>query len=175
MDEDLLNRALPKWPQMIVTGSRLREDLALEVIRRTDSWFVSGSGCNDHDGDRRLARRFRMPHYHDRSWRAPDGYDWRAHYDREQRWKEAWGAVETQYVHNHWIGSSFIHGPHGWCHPDGQIYYIDNVGKWPSIEDILADWRTPRASIIVSIRVASYPGLCNRGLDAREAWCATRI
>jgi hypothetical protein len=141
-DEDLLNRGLPKWPQMVVTGPRLREDLALEVIRRTDSWFVSGHDCNDHDGDRHLARRFRMPHYHDYAERHPDGFDWRAHWDRCERWKKAWGVIETNYVRNTWIGSSFIHGPHGWCHPDGQIYYIDNVGKWPSVEEIRADWQT---------------------------------
>jgi hypothetical protein len=140
--EELLNRGLPKWPQMIVTGPRIREDLALEVIRRTDSWFVSGSGCNDHDGDRRLARRFRMPHYHDYADKHPEGFDWRVHWDRCERWKTAWGVIATEYVHNSWIGCSFIHGPHGWCHPDGQIYYIDNVGKWPSIEEIRTDWQT---------------------------------
>lgn len=139
--EDLLNRGLPKWPQMVVTGPRLREDLALEVIRRTDSWFVGGHGCNDRDGDRRLAQRFRMPHFQDYAERHPEGFDWRAHWDRCERWKTAWGAIETNYVHNNWIGSSFIHGPHGWCHPDGQLYYIDNVGKWPSVEEILADWQ----------------------------------
>jgi len=138
---DLINRGLPKWPQMIVTGPRLREDLALEVIRRTDSWFVSGHGCDDHDGDRRLAQRFRMPHFVDYAERHPDGFDWRAHWERCERWKKVWGAIETSYVHNNWIGSSFIHGPHGWCHPHGQIYHIDNVGKWPSVADIRADWQ----------------------------------
>jgi len=141
-DEDLLNRGLPKWPQMIVTGPRLREDLALEVVRRTDSWFVSGHGCNDRDGDRRLAQRFRMPHFRDYSVREPEGFDWRAHWDRGERWKKAWGVVETQYVHNTWVGSSFIFGPYGWCRPDGQIYYSDNVGKYPSVQEIRADWQT---------------------------------
>jgi hypothetical protein len=139
--EELLNRGLPKWPQMLVTGPRLPEDLALEVIRRTDSWFVLGYGCNDHHGDRRLAQRFRMPHYEDPAVRRPEGFDWRAYWDRENRWKRAWGAIETQYVRNNWIGSSFIYGPHGWCHPDGRIHYIDNVGKWPSVEE-----NTPRTA-----------------------------
>jgi len=136
--EDLHNRALPKWPQMIVTGHRIPEDLALEVIRRTDSWFVQGHGCNDRAGDRSLARRFRMPHFIDYSTPLPyDAGDW----NREVRWKEAWGAIETSYVKNYWIGSAFIYGPHGWCHPDGQIAYIDNVGKWPTVEEIQADWQ----------------------------------
>ena len=49
--------------------------------------------------------------------------------------------IETNYVRNTWIGSSFVHGPHGWCHPDGQIDHIDNVGKWPSVEEIRDDWQ----------------------------------
>ncbi|HSX23274.1 MAG TPA: hypothetical protein VLE97_10925 [Gaiellaceae bacterium] len=139
---NFLNRSLPKWPQMVVTGQRLREDLALEVIRRTDTWFISGHGCNDRDGDRRFAERFRMPHFHDYAERHPEGYDWRAHWDRCERWKKAWGAIETEYVRNSWFACSFIHGPHGWCHPDGEISYIDNVGKWPSVEEIFTDWQT---------------------------------
>jgi hypothetical protein len=139
---DLLDRVLPKWPQMIVTGSRLSEDLALEVIRRTDSWFVTGDGCNDRDGDRRFAKRFRMPHFQDFAKSHPKDFDWRAHWDHCDRWRKAWGAVETEYIHNSWFASSFIYGPHGWCHPDGEISYVDNVGKWPSVGDILTDWQT---------------------------------
>ena len=139
---NLLNRGLPKWPQMIVTGPSIAEDLALEVIRRTDAWFVSGQGCNDHAGDRRLARRFRMPHFRDHSVQHPDDFDWGAHWDRGERWTKAWGAIATTYVRNSWIGSSFIHGPHGWCHPDGTLHHIDNVGKWPSVEEIRTDWQT---------------------------------
>jgi len=136
----LLNRGLPKWPQMIVTGPQISEDLALEVIRRTDSWFVSAHGCNDHEGDRRLAQRFRMPHFHDHS-SFPEGFNWRHHWDRCARWSKAWGAIETQYVRNNWIGSPYIHGPHGWCHPNGRIHHVDNVGKWPAVEEIHADWQ----------------------------------
>src|SRR4029079_13695404 len=114
MTENLLNRSLPKWPQMLVTGTRLSEDLALEVIRRTDSWFVWGNGCNDYDGDHRLAQRFRMHHYrYCENGVPPEG--WEAYEAYRAHWKEKWGALETDYVRNSWIGSSFIYGPHGWC------------------------------------------------------------
>ena len=134
---DLINRGLPKWPQMLVTGPKLSRGVALEVIRRTDSWFVNGYGCNDRDGDRRFAKMFCMPHYRDFSEPVPGGDYW----ERCERWKKAWGVIETQYVHNTWFASSFIHGPHGWCHPDGQIQFIDNVGKWPSVAAIRDDWQ----------------------------------
>jgi hypothetical protein len=48
----------------------------------------------------------------------------------------------TEYVQNSWISTSFIGGPHGWCWPDGRIAYVDNVGKWPSVEAVLRDWST---------------------------------
>jgi hypothetical protein len=137
-EEELLKRGLPKWPQMVVTGKRISEEFALEIIRRTDRWFVNASGCNDRDGDERLAKRLRMPHFFRYDPARPDRReDWQL----SARWKEAWKTIETQYVHNSWIGSSFAWGPHGWCHPDGRISYYDNVGKWPSIEDVRADWQ----------------------------------
>lgn len=139
--EDLFNRGLPKWPQMLVTGPRIREELALEVIRRTDLWFTSAVGCNDRAGDRKLAQRFRMPHYIDYSVPLPDDFNWEVREDRSNLWKSNWGVIETSYVRNRWIGSSYSYGPYGWCHPDGQIYFIDNVGNWPSVGDIFEDWQ----------------------------------
>jgi len=35
----LFERSLPKWPQMLVTGSPVSEEQALEIIRRTDNFF----------------------------------------------------------------------------------------------------------------------------------------
>lgn len=39
--ENLLDRGLPKWPQMLVTGASVTKEQALEIIRRTDSFFSS--------------------------------------------------------------------------------------------------------------------------------------
>lgn len=38
------------------------------------------------------------------------------------------------------VSSCFISGSHGWCHPGGTISFVDNVGKWPSVEEIKNDW-----------------------------------
>ncbi len=39
MNANLLNRNLPKWPQMLVTGDSLTIEQAKEIIRRTDRFF----------------------------------------------------------------------------------------------------------------------------------------
>ena len=63
-----------------------------------------------------------------------------ADWDKQDRVKDALGVVDTEYVCNDWASCCFIGGPHGWCHPDGSIYFDDNVGKWPSIAGIFKDW-----------------------------------
>lgn len=122
---DLLNRDLPKWPQMLVTGIPVTPDQAKEIIRRTDSFFDYPSG-NDHKFVEWAKAMLRMPA--ERWWPTFDA------------WREKWGYTPTSYVKNSWISCSYIMGPHGWCHPDGQIGYIDNIGKWPSVKDVLDDW-----------------------------------
>ena len=129
---------LPKWPQMIVTGKKIHEDQALEIIRRTDAFFDFFQCGNNHDFIDEVKRILRFP---------PDPYDVKISYEEganrfsliEKR-LEDWGVVKTQYVENNWISCSFIGGPHGWCHPDGKIGYADNVGKWPAAEEVYDDW-----------------------------------
>ncbi len=137
---ELVNRGLPKWPQMFTTGRQVTPDQAKEIIRRTDMFMTDGYGGNDHAWDRAMATRLRMTH-HCCLWSVNNGArDWSAMHDREDRWLKAWGAIGTEYVHNNWMSCAYVYGPHGWCWPDGRIAYVDNVGKWPSVEDVLRDW-----------------------------------
>jgi len=150
MMEMLLNRSLPKWPQMVVTGKKLSLEQALEIIRRTDSFFSYQSG-NNHafikDAQIVLGMPIKKESY-DKEFKNRDGspnYDsYRKYYDQyseeSDNWKERWECIETEYVKNDWISSSFVFGPHGWCNPDGTISYNDNVGKWPSIQEIYDEW-----------------------------------
>lgn len=139
--EELLNLGLPKWPQMYTTGVPVDLAQAKEIIRRTDVFFQYGGG-NNHEWNSWARAQLKM--WPDQ-WRDP-GYDEYmkrpvANIIAEQAaWKKRWGFIDTNYVHNSWMSSAFISGPHGWCHPDGTIGFIDNVGKWPSIGDIVADW-----------------------------------
>jgi len=152
---DLINRYLPKWPQMIVSGVSVTPEQAKEIIRRTDNFFTSGYGGNDHEYDFGVKILLGMPVYQrndgycrNRETARKYGIDLPVQPEKymevieaEIKWREEWGCLHTNYVRNAWVSSSFIFGPHGWCHPDGQIGYIDNVGKWPSVEEILEDWK----------------------------------
>jgi hypothetical protein len=134
---------LPKWPQMRVSGHSVTPEQASEIIRRTDTFFTGYGGGNDKHWNRFVKGIVKMPLGLDDERRYEPGakVDWQAEYAAEAAWKEAWGCIETEYVHNSWISCAFIGGPHGWCSPMGTIYYRDNVGKWPSAEDVEKDWR----------------------------------
>ena len=38
--KELLGRSLPKWPQFLLSGQSILREQALEIIRRTDSFFA---------------------------------------------------------------------------------------------------------------------------------------
>jgi len=132
-----MNYQLPKWPQMFTSGARVTMDQACEIIRRTDSFF-RGYGGNDVAFDERLGARLRMPHRF--RWDGSMDSDVHGQWERSRAWERRWGLIETSYVSNDWISCCFIFGAHGWCHPDGVIAYVDNVGKWPTIDEIAQDW-----------------------------------
>ena len=146
---DLKTLALPKWPQHLVTGVPVTVEQAKEIIRRTDIFFVLGYGGNNRDYDRRVRVALGMPEIwndiHDRhSDGLLNGEEYRLALEKNSShgdlFQSRWGTISTAYVHNNWISSCFVGGPSGWCHPDGQIGFVDNVGKWPSIADIEQDW-----------------------------------
>jgi hypothetical protein len=136
-NKELLDRGLPKWPQMLVAGALVTINQAKEIIRRTDTFFTLGYGGNDHDYDRKVAKLMKMP-YHDIGVSPPD---WEEYFNQQDAWSAKWGCVQTEYVHNDWLSCAYIYGPHGWCAPNGQIGFVDNVGKWPSCEDVFRDWQ----------------------------------
>lgn len=139
---------LPKWPQMRVAGPPISADQASEIIRRTDSFIIHGYDGNDRSWNRYVRAILGIPQDRDFNWpqddaseeeRAAFREDMNNHYAAVAKWREDWGCIETEYVHNSWISSSYIGGPYGWCHPDGRIYYGDNVGKWPSPEQLVQE------------------------------------
>ncbi len=142
--EELLNKGLPKWPQMIVTGKSVTSDQALDIIFRTDSFLTD---CDEWSGGN--AKQFNN-WYREISglnnFRIENGGDstdfklLRPFWDKRQQFLDSIGFISTNYVHNSWGSCAFIFGPHGWCHPDGTIQYSDNIGKYPSVEEVLEDW-----------------------------------
>lgn len=124
------NISLPKWPQMIVTGKSVTIEQAKDIIFRTDSFLISTS---KYEGGNN--KQFNQSYREVSGLNKLDGK-----WDILQKLKEELGCVETTYVTNDWASCCFIFGPHGWCHPNGKIKYIDNVGKWPSPEELIEDW-----------------------------------
>lgn len=138
---------LPKWPQMRVTGKKISIERAKEIIFATDT-FLTGYSCgNDLTWESTVKRlaglqilEFDPPA---RDTATPETYTKL----REKRAKmrallvERAGFLFTTYVHNSWASCAYIYGPHGWCHPDGMIYFAENVGSWPSVKEIADDWK----------------------------------
>jgi len=133
-----MERALPKWPQMLVRGEPMPVEQAKEIIRRTDTFFQGMGTGNDHKFAQRVARMLKYPLLP--IGERPPNDDWAAHDRRVEDWQSKWGWFTGEYVHNTWIASSYIGGPYGWCNPSGEIKYDANVGKWPSSEAVMRDW-----------------------------------
>lgn len=137
---------LPKWPQMLVTGDKLDPAQAVEIIRRTDTFF--GHGCyggNDRGFAKRTAARLGYPKEDDEPPKGETAEERRAWWQecsrRREEWEAKWGLIHTEYVHNSWVASAYIGGPYGWCSPEGRINYADNVGKWPDASNVFEDWK----------------------------------
>jgi len=131
----LFNRGLPKWPQMIVTGDSVSEEQALEIIRRTDTFFAYGWGGNDHQYSAWVKEVLGYPDVDG----APIDHFAETCRAREN-WLAKWGFIQTEYVCNEWIATCYAGGPHGWMHPDGSVGYAENIGKWPEVEEVYEDW-----------------------------------
>ena len=112
---------LPKWSQMLVYGKDISESQALEIIRRTDDFFVWNFGGNDKNFNEQLNEILKRP-------------------EDVDIWREKWQALKLSYCSNRWVSSSFIYGPSGWCHPNGKIEFNHNIGKYPTVEEVYEDW-----------------------------------
>ena len=132
-----------KWPQMIVTGTPVTLEQAKEIIRRTDSFFRHGGGGNNQEYEKAVCKLLGIKRLDD-LWEIEDTQQRMKAFSKQEEHTESrlkkWQYIETEYVYNSWISSCFVGGPHGWCHPDGTIGYIDNIGKWPSAEDVINEW-----------------------------------
>lgn len=135
--EELSALSLPKWPQMRVWGEDVTVEQAKEIIFRTDSFFCTSE---DMENDRR-------PNWAD--WArvqiglASPAISRLSHverYNMDLEIGQALKAITNDYVRNSWADSSYVYGAYGWCSPEGKIFYCDNVGKWPSANEILEEW-----------------------------------
>lgn len=138
--EQAFNIGLPKWPQCVIYGNPITKEQALEIIRRTDSFFDGYFGNNHvfNDLAAKICKLPQMKNYEDKD----RNIDWDAYSEACDMFHEKWQKIDTNYIFNDWISCCWVGGPHGWCHPDGTIAFQNNIGKWPDIEDVYQDLET---------------------------------
>lgn len=119
---------LTKWPRLLVAGQPVTEHQANEILIRTNPRYLQ---VNDQSWNHTVGRLmgFRV-----------DGHGF-PDYASLDEMCERLGMLHLNYLENSRIASSWIGGPHGWCDWDGRIGCgSHNIGKWPSMEEVTADW-----------------------------------
>jgi len=131
---------LPKWPQMLVWGVPVTEEQAKDIILRTDSFMTDTYGYpGGRDRNWITWAQTELGFHHLAVDESPGVWIRKSEIARLLR--EAIGFVDTEYVTNSWASCAFIYGPHGWCHPNGTIWFEDNVGKDPCARAVFEEWQ----------------------------------
>lgn len=130
-----------KWPCCIITGEPITHEQAMQIIWRTDStmdaWSMNWKG-NDQDWSNWFCNIMKAPKRPNYNGLEGDAFREaiNKHGELCDQFNSLLGHIDLEYLSNDQINSCYIGGPHGWCHPDGYIGYSDNIGKWPSVEEI---------------------------------------
>ena len=116
---------LPKYPQYIINGDKITEEQALEIIRRTDNFFIEEQYITWDCFEKQVCEICKIPH------KKEDTF-YRLHDIFKKKWK---CLDDFYYFVNDWIYcNSGSAGYHGWCHPDGTIGYCNHgYIKYPSV------------------------------------------
>ena len=136
-----------KWPCCIITGEPITHEQAMQIIWRTDStmdaWSMNWKG-NDQDWSEWFCKIMKAPKRS--NYKGLEGDAFREAINKQgelcEHFNSLLGHIDLEYLCNDQINSSYIYGPNGWCHPDGYIGYSDNIGKWPSIEEVYQELQT---------------------------------
>ena len=140
MNRDTLERMpMDKTVDLVIVGAPLPRDLAIEIIRRTDSIFFMSERFVSAYG-RNVRRMLGYPQVGARARGTPQAShgDWN-HADWEQdeaakRFRARWGFIEL-----HWLANAQVLRADGWCHPDGAIYLAERSGRFPLASDYYDD------------------------------------
>ena len=113
-----------KWPAMLITGEKVTEEQAMDIIIRTDEAVVNPNMYtfgNNQDFGKQWAKLIDVRYDYDESV-----------YSR----LECINFVSLEYLYNHLLGSCWIGGSHSWIWEDGSIFRFSNIGKWPSTKKV---------------------------------------
>lgn len=122
---------LIKWPHCVIIGEPITIDQAKEVLSRTDSFFM-GYGSNAREYDKEIWKEIGV----DYECCIDPSEDWNTKWTRINKFRQAHKLLELEYLSNNYISSCYIGGCYGWCHPNGTIHFWDNIGKYPSWEEL---------------------------------------
>lgn len=120
---------LSKWPLLLVAGKSVTLDQANEILIRTNEWRMFS---NDKLWMREVysAAGIKL-----NLQGNPDVTSLRS-------FEAKYSILPLHYMNNSRIASAWIFGPHGWCNWNGNIGCCTyNIGKWPSADEIIEDWR----------------------------------
>lgn len=136
--EKAFNIGLPKWCQMIIEGDKITEEQAIEIIKRTDTFFVGECFGNNRSYIKEAKRLFDIK---DMSYFEKEDFNVRIekYFKNKEELILRWNSIELTRLVNRWISNSWIGGANGWCHPNGGIKYCDNIGKYPDVEEVYSD------------------------------------
>lgn len=174
-----------KWPQMYVTGKSISVDAARDIILRSNyDDFLYGNTYNMRD---QFKKEFRALIKEPELEQIDKGFNNLSEEVREKfldnptHIGHAWSfkhAIKNEiknnlksiydkleYVYNDQIFSAFCLGAHGWCNPNGEIFYEDNIGKWPDTYSVLRDWKViAREWPFLDINITLFDGeRCDEG------------
>lgn len=158
---------LPKWPQCVIWGEKITIDQAKEILARTDSFFVQGPLSNNHEWDDKMKAFIKFPDADDYKG-SDDQIDWHRYWEEKAAYREAHNLINLSYLDNNYISSCYIDGVNGWCHPNGTIFFNQNVGKYPSWDELENDCKDiAKAFPFLDMKICLFNG--ETGEDGTKA------
>jgi hypothetical protein len=140
------NVYLPKWPALIVRGESVTKEQAAEIVIRTGRWPAM---TNNHEFAAEVAELTDVPK-DEAHWDLPEAErraavtNW---LQKTRAFRTKYGVLELEYLTNQRVASCWVGGPHGWVNWHGQVKTSNyNIGKWPTVEAVLQDWKTIAAA-----------------------------
>lgn len=113
-----------KWPAMLITGEKVTEEQAMDIIIRTDEAVVNPNMYtfgNNQDFGKQWAKLIDVSYDYDESV-----------YSRSK----CINFVSLEYLYNNLLSSCWVGGSTSWIWEDGSIFRFSNIGKWPSTEKV---------------------------------------
>lgn len=143
-----------KWPKMLVTGVKVDNQRTIEdILLNTDPYLTtinkrSWGRLSDIEKTYYKESGFEYinkleNHLKDIDFSLDnDIYPYGSFvYYIQWRLQQKLNILNLDYCTTDRASSCFVYGHHGWIDADGNILFTDNIGKWPSTEEVLNEWK----------------------------------